>query len=97
MSNTPSLEITSPKPTNVRPMDLEEVRQLTAIINAHSAASTPRATQKPTGNVKDDPERRLAVFAAMQGFSQLDDDANVSSGASSEEGESSLVQLTIFG
>jgi len=63
--------------------------QLAAIINAHS---TPRASQKPTGNVKDDPDHRLATFAAMNGFRQLDNDISVSPGVSSDDGEYSFVQ-----
>jgi len=78
-------------------MSVDETMQLTAIINAHSAASTPRANQKAIGDVKDDPERRLAVFAAMKGFNKLDNDGSSLSGLSSEGGEYSFSQLTILG
>ena len=94
MSTPLSLEPTSPKTPTVRPMNLEETLKLAAVINAHS---TPRASQKPTGNVKDDPDHRLAVFATMKGFGRPDNSVSVSSGVTSDDdGEYLFAQLTIL-
>jgi len=69
-------------------MNLEETMQLATIINAQS---TPKPSQKPpTGNFQDDPDYRLAKFAAMKGFGQLDNDSSASPGVTDDDGEYSL-------
>jgi len=97
MSNTPTLETAASKTPRFRPISMEESMQLEAIIKAHTAASTPKRTQQTAGNLRDDSERRLASFAALKGFKELDNDDDASSGISSDDGEYLVAQLTILG
>jgi len=71
--------------------------QLEAIIKAHTAGSTPKCTQQTAGNLRDDLEHCLALFAALKDFKELDNDDDTFSGISSDDGEYLVGQLTILG